>query len=502
MDENSFENENDTPSKDGTESYTPSSQSSHINKTTTNTGKKKFMAPRLRDNIKLSDTLDDEVPLSSVLVHTGKSEDDDVIEVDDDCSQHSISSVESIQKCSSKTNTNRKSGKKLQKGRKGTKASNSQDGQKSRNLIKEPEKLKDLIALEIATNRKRMAPKLTLTFNTEMKNIDPDNALEEVNALIKEWTDFTYKNNDFVFERENLKDDLSYSCLVPVDEVGMSIGIFPSSNKLDRVRSIFHKSYSIRFEFPGPFAVLFDSNTLHYGKKSRNGEYTDNSEECVLEDRRAFMYIQQNRHINKDLHNTRSKTSVKPENDRVYGVDRPCFHLLNEWDTTCTICKMYSLFKEKYVDLEKLYSEELLRNMEVGTVVVGDLEEFGFIIFKSFEFDTATRGAVTDIQNQVKNSSESLTKQPMRRIAYPASSLNVQNQIDQEVHCLNQHLRRIVTELLHDKHIPNTCKMVKPNLIWNAGYIEFDQMAHFDYDESGRIVSYNEKELRKKAYLE
>ena len=213
--------------------------------------------------------------------------------------------------------------------------------------------------------------------------------MEKINEVLRKWATFCYGNSDYVIKRDSLKDDKSYSCLVPVDMSGMSLGLFPGSNKLDRLKTVFHKSYSVCFEFPYPFAVLFDSDTLHYGKKSRTGSFPGIEENCVLEDRCAFMYIQQNRRV-VDKHNTRSLTSVKPENDRVYGVIRPCNYLLNEWDDSCFVCKQYEFLGEKVVDIEKIYSEEDLDKMEVGTVVAGDMDEFGFIIFKSFDVDKAT----------------------------------------------------------------------------------------------------------------
>ncbi len=333
-----------------------------------------------------------------------------------------------------------------------------------------------------------------LDFNTRVTK----GGLNGMNDAIRDWIKCIFDKEEIV-KKPELKDDRSYSCLLPLDNTGMGLAMFPGSNRLDRKLNVFHRCYAIQLFFPYPFACLFDSDTLHYGKKARTGESIETGEIVYWEDTRAFMYIQQVRHFDEN-NNTRSQSSVKPESDRVYRPTMPCDHLLNYPDQ-CILCKRHNIIGEKNIDIGKIYGDENLKSLPEGSVVLGNLEEFGFVIFKSFEIDIGTQGAVKDLKYTRRNLSEGLTRQPNRRIAFPASKQDVVNEVDQEYHSINIHLTKVVKELLHGHFVPKTCTMVKPNLIWNAGEIEFDQMAHYDYDESGRIISYNENFLSKNSHL-
>ena len=145
--------------------------------------------------------------------------------------------------------------------------------------------------------------------------------------------------------------------------------------------------------------------------------------------------------------------------------------------------------------METISDITYLEDLPVGAVVVGDLERLGFVVFKSHPIDNGTRGSVADLKRLRGHKASGITSQPHRKLLYPQNASEVNNDISLPHHAVNQHMNNVLTTVLHRNLIPPTCRIVKPNLIYNTGIIEKDQIPHYDYGESDVIQSYNENYL-------
>ena len=290
-------------------------------------------------------------------------------------------------------------------------------------------------------------------------------------------------NQKYYVEKNAQPTDIKKSChsfsfLQGVFEQGFSFVMFPSSHKWHRDNVMFHRSYGIRLILPNYCGVLFLDDLLHCGGRVR---FNDDGSTCI--DPRLFFYIQQiglkGGNI-KEVGNTRSNASICPVGNYTPKPKELCNSLQGE-SLICDDCDHMSPMGEKVIDVESVFGREtLLKKTQIGKVLFGDLFKFGFVVFRS-RIPKST--VMNEVQHQINSSAGAqVGNQPKRRMLYSYGT----NDGSSSKKVGKPDLVRIFQDKVFDKITSKVLtsaafRMLKPNVIWNDGLIESDQLPHYDY---------------------
>ena len=273
----------------------------------------------------------------------------------------------------------------------------------------------------------------------------------------------------------------SFSMLQPVSEKGFNMVVFPSSHKYSREYVRYHSAYGIRLFIPNYCGVLFLDDLMHAGGKVRYGDTGQ-----FLRDPRIFFYVQQvglNPTDTKrvDQADTRSGCSMCPVGNVIPKPRQMCYNLVDK-EHVCEECDKFSPMGEKVIDVAAVFGEDKVRKKKFGKVIFGDLDMFGFVVFRS---KAPSNKVQAEVGNQIHSlKGDQLDDQPHRRVMYSygtrdASTPNVNTENDAIDSFTKTVFNKMEKSILKDANY----RMLKPNLIWNNGIIEIDQLPHFDYPE-------------------
>ena len=284
----------------------------------------------------------------------------------------------------------------------------------------------------------------------------------------------------------------SFSMLQPVYETGFNFVVFPGSHKWSRKQVRFHTAYGVRLIVPNYCGVLFLDDLLHGGGRVRYGVTGS-----IIPDPRIFMYIQQvglnpyNSSTEKadseeDKHaRTRSDCSMCPVGNYTPKPNQMCYNLVGN-EFVCSECDSMDPVCEKIIDVEACFGEDILKKKKVGSILFGDLESFGFVVFRS---KSPSQSFCTSLKEELSHmKGDQVGDQPNRRVLYSyktndSASLK-RTDIDENVSVFTKAVfKKLVSTVLDYAEF----RMLKPNLIWNNGLIESDQLPHFDYPDEGEF---------------
>ena len=290
------------------------------------------------------------------------------------------------------------------------------------------------------------------------------------------------KRNDDDFK------ELSYSALYATASTGFSVDMYPCSHLYERDTFQYHLVMAVTFVIPQNFCIVFYSDTLHNGNASRRNE--NHKVGCcrtmeVHTDERYFMYLQETISFDHGVGTkvTRSCTGIAPDARISPKAKMVCERIKD--GSGCDHCDTHAPQGKKVIDIANLFGEKL-KDFQSGQVVLGDLREFGFIIMRSVDHRSDINMSV-NYQMYNKSHCHKSIEDPNRLMMFNENRKmeTVEKRIKENciVTCFMDKIRASIS-----KAIGKDLAMISPNIIYNAGVIERDQLPHYDYKEANKEV--------------
>ena len=308
-------------------------------------------------------------------------------------------------------------------------------------------------------------------------NLMPRNITKYLDLMMKIYYDLQYRQK-IQYEDDDVGP--SYSLIQGLTEDGFMFDVFPFSHLYERESFMWHRYMCLRMVIPGSCCIIFSSDTLHNGTRSRlikNG-FSNHSQ-----DERFFFYIQQDK--NNDGSSSKrpsicSETSLSPQMNFNPKSRKICPNLENH-TTVCAHCLAHDPHGPKILNLEEAHWRNYISTKNVGDVILGDLVRYGFVVLKSDQSTYKTLEFVTLLKQVGKSKFEVLNNEPNRKLLYPSDRSDIELKGNKFADCpLHNHMRNVF-EKVAKPHIGGKCRMVRPNVIWNEKPIPKDQLPHYDY---------------------
>ena len=319
-------------------------------------------------------------------------------------------------------------------------------------------------------------PKDSLVFFSE--DIHPSNVNKKMDEMIKNYYSI-FKRNQVEYEEH---PEESLSLIQPISETGSMLDVYPGTHKCARDSFVLHKYMCVRLKIPRTCCVIFSSDLIHNGTVSRTKKKCSKKQE---EDLRFFYYLQKESNIptSDGINNNslRSATSVSPDpllNPKVKNV---CPRL--ESGAHCTHCADQCVFGDKVCDMHNIEFELFIQLKDSGDIIIGDLEKYGFIVVKSLQCTSDIMHVIGNRKTFGGGKLTSLNKEPNRKLLFEPLRTDITvHQRNYDECPIHRHIR-----LVHDNIVTLAVgphyKILKPNVIFNAGKIEQDQFPHWDFPE-------------------
>ena len=310
-----------------------------------------------------------------------------------------------------------------------------------------------------------------------------------VNYLLDSFATEYYQHQGDLFGKRNktslqIQENLSYSVIQGVGSRGFVLVGFPGSQDYvpDTKDLVYHKCFSVRFVLLSNCAIVFLSNFLHCGSRSR---HIKNRLSC---DPRFFAYIQKKDERDNSKRVLRKKSSVSPEGNRTPGPQKICSNLSNQNEVTCDTCAKLDWTGDKVIDIEKIFGEENIKKKRVGDHILGDLFCHGFHIFRCQAPNKVTSKFIKDTIFNPPVSVGYIGKQSHRKLLFPPQSNEFLLSPNFKDHPLYRHINKLF--LVAKRYVlPKSIEyeIIKPNMIWNSGELPFDQDPHYDYPKINHV---------------
>ena len=270
----------------------------------------------------------------------------------------------------------------------------------------------------------------------------------------------------------------AYSLFNGVDTYGFRLLGYPGSHLCYSENITHHQCHSVMFGIPNSCNMLIREDFLHSGAPSRNPN--GNAEITAIPDTRYFCYVQEidGKSPNETTSSLRSNSSQCPVGNQNPSPPNLCPKLRD--NSPCTFCNTHGMRGQKEVHVHSIISEDEINVLSPGSVILGDLDEYGFVIFKTNHKSASLLKHIRQMKIDHKSSITNISDHVNRKILFSTTTKEFQAIPDVLNDPLHKHMTKVVKNLVA-KIVDHKCNMIRPNILYNAGPIPNAQEPHFDY---------------------